>query len=175
MKKRHQAYHLYFTLCFQTVRPSWVKKPESMTRGVTEKAKFKCEAKGFPVPDYKWYINGVQIQGMFWNSKQNLKAKTKTKNSVSRRLWLFRFEFENSPSSKLWNFSWRGKVRFESENNNNVAVSGENELTINNLKMEDTSVIQCNATNKHGHIFENAYLKVGGKIQLHLFSFLRQQ
>ena len=37
--------------------------------------------------------------------------------------------------------------------------------------MEDTSVIQCNATNKHGYIFENAYLKVGGKIQLHLFSF----
>ena len=55
--------------------------------------------------------------------------------------------------------------------NKNVAVSEENELTITNLKMEDTSVIQCNATNKHGYIFANAYLKVGGKSQLHLFSF----
>ena len=55
--------------------------------------------------------------------------------------------------------------------NENVAVSGENELIITNLKMEDTSVIQCNATNKHGYIFTNTYLKVGGKSQLHLLSF----
>ena len=65
MKMKHRAYHLYFTLCSYTARPSWVKKPESITKGVTEQAKFKCEAKGFPVPDYKWYINGVQIQGKF--------------------------------------------------------------------------------------------------------------
>ena len=60
---------------------------------------------------------------------------------------------------------------FSDLDNKNVVVSGENELIVTNLKMEDTSVIQCNATNKHGYIFANAYLKVGGKSQLHLFSF----
>ena len=39
-------------------------------------------------------------------------------------------------------------------------------LVITDLKMEDTSVVQCNATNKHGYVFANAYLKVEGKLQL---------
>ena len=55
--------------------------------------------------------------------------------------------------------------------NKNIALSGENELAITNLKMEDTSVIQCNATNKHGYIFANAYLKVGGKSRLFFLHF----
>ena len=34
----------------------------------------------------------------------------------------------------------------------------ENRLTVRNVSENDIAVIQCNATNKHGYIFQNAYL-----------------
>ncbi len=36
----------------------------------------------------------------------------------------------------------------------------KNKLTILNVSTEDAMVVQCNATNKHGYIFKNAYLYV---------------
>ena len=38
-------------------------------------------------------------------------------------------------------------------------------MTFMNLSREDVQVIQCNATNKHGYIFANAYLNVLSKYQ----------
>lgn len=35
-----------------------------------------------------------------------------------------------------------------------------NKLIFHNLTMDDAQVIQCNSTNKHGYIFQNAYLNV---------------
>ena len=36
----------------------------------------------------------------------------------------------------------------------------KNKITFYNMTLEDAQTIQCNATNKHGYIFENAYLNV---------------
>ena len=33
-------------------------------------------------------------------------------------------------------------------------------MTFHNLTKEDAQVIQCNATNKHGYMYANAYLNV---------------
>ena len=38
-----------------------------------------------------------------------------------------------------------------------------NSITYIDVIKEDTCVIQCNATNKHGYIFANAYLNVQGE------------
>lgn len=41
-----------------------------------------------------------------------------------------------------------------------------NKLIYRNVSKADSQVIQCNATNKHGYIFTNAFLNVLGKFAL---------
>ena len=42
-------------------------------------------------------------------------------------------------------------------------IAEKQRLTFLNMTKEDAQVIQCNATNKHGYIFANAYLNVLSK------------
>ena len=37
---------------------------------------------------------------------------------------------------------------------------GQYDLTFMNVTIEDTQVIQCNISNKHGYIFANAFITV---------------
>ena len=51
-------------------------------------------------------------------------------------------------------------------------ISERNRLVFHNVTVEDKMVIQCNASNKHGYIYENAYVNIMGKyIQNVLWSF----
>ena len=42
-------------------------------------------------------------------------------------------------------------------------ITEKNKMTFYNVSISDAQVIQCNATNKHGYIFQNAYLNVLSK------------
>ena len=39
----------------------------------------------------------------------------------------------------------------------------KNKIIMENVTKDDAMVIQCNATNKHGYIYKNAYLNVLSK------------
>ena len=49
--------------------------------------------------------------------------------------------------------------------------NGKKILRINNLKKINTAVYQCNVSNIYGYVYDNAFLKVFGKLYIQKYKF----
>ena len=44
-------------------KPYWVEEPQDIETSIGATAYFRCVANGEPAPVYKWFINGVKLEG----------------------------------------------------------------------------------------------------------------